>query len=149
MSAASDGTEPAEFSGQSLLLWLFYWLPPLLWMAIIFYLSAQPDLPHAPDARLDALLKKTGHATEYALLFLLLLRAWQRHRGVDTALCRSLWTTGAYAVSDELHQALVPGRYSSGYDVLIDVSGVLLLVWLLRTGRWRGFVRSQDQDLAE
>ena len=149
MSDASDGTEPKAITGQSVLLWLSYWLPPLLWMAVIFYLSAQPDLPHAPDARLDVLLKKTGHAAEYALLFLLLLRAWQRHRSTDSALSRSLWITGAYAISDELHQALVPGRHANWYDVVIDMSGVLLLAWLLRTGRWHGFVRSLDQDLAE
>ena len=149
MRAKSDGTAPNASFGQRILLWLVNWLPPLLWMAVIFYLSAQPDLPHAPDVRLDALLKKTGHAAEYALLFLLLLRAWQRHRSMDSALSRSLWITGAYAISDELHQALVPGRHASWYDVVIDMSGVLLLVWLLRTGRWRGFVRSLDQDLAE
>lgn len=52
--------------------WLWRWGPPLLVMASIFYVSHQPDLPHAPDPWLDVLLKKLGHATEFAVLFLLL-----------------------------------------------------------------------------
>jgi len=134
---------------RALLTWLRQWLPPLLWMAVIFYLSAQPDLPHAPDALLDTLLKKAAHIAEYALLFLLYLRAWKSGRGADQALRTSLWATGVYALSDELHQAFVPGRHPNWYDVVIDMSGVLLLSWLLRTRRWGGLVRTLDQDLAE
>ena len=32
----------------------------------------------------------------------------------------------AYGLSDELHQAYVPGRQSSFYDVLADGAGALL-----------------------
>jgi hypothetical protein len=133
----------------NVLTWLWYWLPPLLVMAAIFYLSHQPDLPHAPDPWLDVLLKKLGHAAEYAVLFLFLLRAWRRDRAADQALNTSLIATAAYAISDELHQAFVPGRKANWYDVLIDVSLALLLWRLLRRGRWRGLLHGKDKYLAE
>jgi VanZ family protein len=128
---------------------LWYWLPPLLVMAAIFYLSHQPDLPHAPDPWLDVLLKKLAHAAEYTILFLLLLRAWRRDRAADQALKTSILTTALYAISDELHQAFVPGRKANWYDVVIDVSGVLLLWWLLRNGRLGRLFHGKDKDLAE
>ncbi len=134
---------------KTLLIWLWHWLPPLIVMAVIFYLSAQRSLPQAPGYWLDAVLKKLCHAIEYAILFLLLFRAWRCGRTTDQALCTSLLATAAYALSDELHQAFVPGRSANWYDVLIDLSGVLLLWRLLRSGCWRGLLRGQDKDLAE
>jgi VanZ family protein len=129
--------------------WLWRWGPPLLLMAVIFYLSHQPDLPHAPDPWLDVLLKKLGHATEFAVLFLLLWRAWQREQSAGKGLKWAMMATAAYAISDEWHQSFVPGRKANVYDVLIDVSGALLLWWLLRGSRWRSLFRRQDEDFAE
>jgi VanZ family protein len=110
--------------------WLSRWLPPLLWMGLIFYLSAQPDLPSAREAWLDLLLKKGGHAAVYAVLAILFQRAlgWGRSRWLPWPLVI------LYAVSDELHQSLVPGRHARASDVLIDalVAGIALLML-----RWR------------
>ena len=39
---------------------LSHWLPPILWMVLIFVVSAQPTLPSPPDPWLDLLLKKLG-----------------------------------------------------------------------------------------
>lgn len=129
--------------------WLWCWGPPLLLMAAIFYLSHQPDLPHAPDPWLDVLLKKLGHAAEYALLFLLLWRAWRHGHSSGHALNWAILATAAYAVSDEWHQSFVPGRKANLYDIAIDVSGALLLWWWLRGGRWRSLLRRRDDDLVE
>jgi len=54
---------------------LWRWLPALVWMGLIFVLSAQPDLPRVSDPRLDTLLKKVGHALSYGTLAWLYLRA--------------------------------------------------------------------------
>lgn len=120
---------------RAMLSWLWHWLPPLLWMALIFFLSAQPDLPDAPREWLDVLLKKLAHAAVYLLLFFMLLRAWRQSRSAVQALDASMVTTALYALSDELHQAFVPGRHANWYDVLIDVA-LPLLLWRL----WRGRV---------
>jgi len=134
---------------RRLLAWLYYWLPPLLLMAFIFYLSAQPDLPHAPGEALDAFVKKLAHAGVFALLFMLFSRAWRRHLPLSRSLDVSWLLTAAYAVSDELHQSFVPGRHARLYDVAIDVGGALLL-WAFLRGRLRlGFLRRRDHDLSE
>lgn len=134
---------------KRLLTWLYYWLPPLLLMALIFYLSAQPDLPHAPGEALDAFVKKSGHAGEFALLFMLLARASGRGRYSPRSLDVSWLLTAAYAISDELHQSFVPGRHANWYDVVIDASGTLLLWAFLRRRLRRGLLRARDHDLSE
>ena len=67
------------------------WLPVLLWMAAIFYLSALPDLPHHPEATMDLIIKKLAHMVAYGVLAGLALWALKggdgqlapglRHRG--------------------------------------------------------------------
>ena len=123
---------PTEDKLQEIARWLWYWAPPLLLMALIFYLSAQPSLPKAPGPRLDTLLKKLTHVAVYLLLFLLLVRAWGRGHVGRTTLEASLVATIAYGFSDEWHQSFVPGRHANWYDVVID-SAVPLLLWLV----WR------------
>jgi VanZ family protein len=114
------------------------WLPVLLWMAVIFYLSAQSDLPHYPEALIDLVVKKLSHMAEYGILAALSLWALgappsaipKRH-----FLC-ALCLAALYAASDELHQRFVPGRGPQILDVGFDVTGAI--VSLLVTPRvWR------------
>jgi VanZ family protein len=98
-------------------------------MALIFFVSAQPKLPHAPDPVWDLLLKKAAHAIEYGVLYLLLWQALdRRHSFLALA-----WTlTVLYAASDEFHQTFVPGRDGRWMDVIIDSVGAsvsALAVW--------------------
>jgi VanZ family protein len=41
----------------------------------------------------------------------------------------------AYAITDEVHQAFVPGRHGAVYDVVIDAVGVLVGVYVVRSLR--------------
>jgi VanZ family protein len=111
------------------------WWAPLAWMAVIFWFSAQPDLPHVPDALLDFLVKKSAHALEYAVLTGLLWRAvartWPGLRGERRAVLLTGAATVVYAASDEFHQWFVPGRTSQPRDVLIDALGAALAVALI------------------
>lgn len=108
------------------------WLPALAWMGLIFALSAQPNLPHAPRPWLDTLLKKGGHATAYGVLAWLYLRALRGSSARDRARPLAALLAAAYALTDELHQAFVPGRHPSPVDVLIDGAGALLAMALER-----------------
>lgn len=105
------------------------YLPPLIWMGVIFVMSAQPSLPSADDPALDVALKKTGHVIAYAVLMALLLRSATPDQGALTrgrviACCAILI---GYACSDEFHQSFVPGRNSSLKDVILfDVTGGLV-----------------------
>lgn len=142
-------TDSTKNATQRILIWLWYWLPPLLLMAVIFYLSSQPRLPQAPGPHLDTLLKKLAHIGEYTLLYVLLVRAFRRNHNLEWAMPISLLATAIYAISDEVHQAFVPGRHANWYDVLIDISGGLMLWGLLRSHRWLRWLRAKDHYFAE
>lgn len=78
------------------------------------------------------LLRKLAHMTEFGVLCLLWRRGGLR-----------LWQAAAvsllYAVSDEWHQSFVPNRCGCASDVVIDGSGVLIAVVLIKLRRlWRG-----------
>jgi VanZ family protein len=105
------------------------WGPVAAWAAVIFAFSSVPDLGTGLDS--DLALRKLAHVVEFAVLGLLLARAAGR-----SVLAFSLGVL--YATSDELHQAFVPGRLGSPFDILIDAAGVALGVaaWqLVRTRR--------------
>jgi hypothetical protein len=106
------------------------WGPVLLWAALIFALSSVPDLGTGLGGW-DLMLRKLGHAVEYAVLGALLARATG---GAYSALALGL----LYAVSDELHQVFVPGRLGSPFDVLLDGVGLAIgVVAWQRLGRRR------------
>lgn len=134
---------------QRILIWLWYWLPPLLLMALIFYVSSQPHLPRVPEPYWDMVLKKTAHVAEYTLLYVLLVRGFRRNHNLEWALHISLLATIIYAISDEVHQAFVPGRHATWYDILIDISGGLVLWRLLYSRCRRRWLCAKDHYLAE
>jgi VanZ family protein len=105
------------------------WLPVLAWAALIFGLSSVPDLGTGLGGW-DLALRKLAHAGEYAVLGALIVRA--------TGQPRLAFVLGTlYAVSDEIHQTLVPGRMGSPLDVAIDAVGVACGVVLWQAIRTR------------
>ena len=168
----TDSTRDFEFAShdQFWFLWpvsrkrsfLKYWLPVLIWMAVIYTASADSkSVQHsriiAPLLRwlfpgiseetigLDVLiLRKCAHVTEYAVLALLLWRALRKPRRLDAR----PWSwplaggcvllVAAYASTDEIHQIFVPGRQAAVHDVVIDtIGGSLGLLALWVVGHWR------------
>ena len=131
---------------------LTHWLPPLLWMTLIFVGSTDvlsaghtsrfvgPFLHWLLGAGYTAekaefghfLVRKAGHFSEYAVLSVLLWRALgslpplldTRQPKLRYGLAAGL--AGLYAASDEFHQSFVPSRTASPVDVIIDASGALL-----------------------
>ena len=127
------------------------WLGALVWMGVIFLMSAMPgDVSGAQSGRLaqlllsavscllgedaasgipmDAihlLLRKGAHMAEYAVLYLLLHRALRLSGAGRPAAC-ALLLCAAYAATDEWHQRFVPGRGPSPADVAIDTAGAAL-----------------------
>ena len=103
-------------------------------MGLIFALSSQPDLPQPPGPWPENVYDKVGHALLYGVLAWLLWRVLgQRYASsaVLAAACTALAV--AYGVSDEFHQAFVPGRTPSVADLAADglgaASAMLLLTW--------------------
>ena len=106
-------------------LWL--WGPVVVWAAVIFALSAIPDLGTGLGTW-DTVLRKCAHASEYAVLALLLYRALGRE-------LPAFLIGFAYAVSDEIHQAFVTGRHASPFDVAMDAAGLALGLLLVHVAR--------------
>ena len=100
--------------------------PPLLLMAAIFVLSAQPDLNSGLGVW-DTVLRKLAHMAEFGLLWWL----WWRALGFGHP-APSIAIALAYAVTDEFHQSFVEGRNGTPVDVLIDAAGAGAAMLLLR-----------------
>lgn len=133
------------------------WLPPVAWMAVVWWLSS-PDwsaqhtggmllpllrwlLPWATPsdvALLHGLTRKLAHLTEYGILAALWARALRRgtRAGPWTARTVALAVSVAWAVVDEVHQSRVATRTGSPIDVAIDAAGAVCALVIATTG-WR------------
>jgi VanZ family protein len=104
------------------------WALVLAWMALIFFLSAQPDLPRPDSGWLDLLVSSGAHLFFYAILALLL--NWALGNGV-LGLALAFGLALLYGVSDEFHQSFVPGRVPDLLDLVSDGlgAGLALAAW--------------------
>ena len=113
------------------------WAPPLVLMAVIFLLSAQPSLDLGLGL-IDKIGRKLVHAAEYALLAALWWRALRTRLDERRAALAALVLSSLYAASDEWHQSFVEGRHGSPLDVAFDAAGILLAFvasrWTRRSG---------------
>ena len=134
-----------------------YWILAIIWMVAIFMFSAQDadessrmssgvgdtvgkifvkEYESWPEEKklsfVDAVefpIRKLAHASEYTLLGVLLMGAFNGKKG------RTLLTGVLYAASDEFHQLYVPGRSGQITDVMIDSTGVILGILIFCLGR--------------
>jgi VanZ family protein len=136
---------------------LRYWLPVIVWMAVIFSASGDTkSYQHSsrliapivrwlfPNISPDALdstvlvVRKCAHLTEYAVLALLFWRAVRKPPRRDPRPWSwplaglAVLFVALYAASDEFHQLFVPTRDASLRDVAIDTFGAVLGIILLR-----------------
>ena len=105
-----------------------YWIPVIVWLAVVFALSAIPSLQVESLGMADFVFRKLAHLGEFLILAVLLFRAIKFHsrEKVWKIFLLVLFLGFLYAALDEFHQLYVPGREGSLIDVLIDSSGVLL-----------------------
>ena len=109
-------------------LFLRYWLPVILYAALIFAASSVPgrDIPSLFPGS-----DKLEHLCEYGLFGLLLGRAFRFTVGGDRGRLWALSTVllgGFVGGMDELYQRLTPGRQSDIRDWVIDVTAVTVAV---------------------
>lgn len=103
--------------------------PPLAVMALIWFLSDQPDLHSGLDSALDLLLRKLAHMVVFGTLLL----AWWWAIGPRAAVAITL----AYAALDEWHQTWVEGRVGALSDWAIDALGAGIAAGLYLLARRR------------
>jgi len=109
------------------------WSAVTAWAGLIFWLSSRPHLP-GPEVRY---LDKVEHAAIYAILAWLLARAWFPVRAMRRRTAVARWGLVVlaclfYGLSDEAHQAFVPGRSCDPADAAADAAGPALLALALR-----------------
>lgn len=122
-----------------------YWIPALVWATTIFVLSAQPWLPGPPGGLTD----KHGHAFVYGVLAVACLYGLVRGEWSRVTVTHVVTAAGLsvlYGVSDEWHQAFVPGRSPDPVDVLADFVGALTAVGL--AWAWAILLRRRDRGRA-
>ena len=114
---------------------LIAWGPAAAWAGVLFFLSAIPGTDHPPSFFPGE--DKVAHLGLYAVLGCAL--AWGRSRGAGPAsgaegaglrLALPMAAGLLYGVSDEWHQAFVPGRDVSLGDLAADAVGLALGYWL-------------------
>jgi VanZ family protein len=117
-----------------------YWVPAVLWMGVIFFLST---LPESATPGRGIISDKVCHGGEYFILAFLILFALQRTTRARFFI--AFWITLAwaalYGLSDEIHQLYVPTRQFDVGDLLADVGGAVLLfliLWVLQRSGRRG-----------
>lgn len=132
----------------------------LAWMCIIFWFSAAPakessqmsmsagtwisqklvpgyeeweeDRQQEFAEKIEYPIRKCAHASEYAVLGILLMLAWNSYMPDMKRGSLSMFAVGAlYAASDEFHQLFVLGRSGRLTDVLIDSAGLLAGIFLI------------------
>lgn len=113
------------------------WILVLGWMAVIFWLSSQPEGsgPPRPYRGLDTtehVLDYMAHAVAFGVLMALAWRAVHAvlspGAGIGVPLCSTVFAVMLYAASDEYHQSFVPGRHATVKDWLADAAGMLVVV---------------------
>jgi VanZ family protein len=149
---------------------LKYWLPVLFMIGAMYYASTDVFSgdntrnvierivlwfkPHTREytlIKINYIVRKLAHFTEYAVLAALLFRAFRADSGV-----RWRWRWAAYsfniafgwALLDEFHQTFTHTRGGSFYDSLLDTTGALfmLTVIALFNSRKKSEVRSQKSE---
>ncbi len=139
----ADAGRNAPPGGASL--FVRYWLPVLLYVALMFSASSIPgrDIPTLfPNS------DKLEHMAEYALFGLLLGRAFRFTIGGGRGKFWSLATVllgGFVGGMDELYQRFTPGRVSDIRDWVIDVAAVTLAVLLTQYVRIHPIGRRRDR----
>jgi len=104
-------------------------------------------------ALLNALLRKSAHLTEYAVLAVLLYKTFKPAKHPRWSRRAAFWAlviSAGYSLTDEFHQRFVPGRHASIFDCMIDTAGAslglcILSVAMSELGRTRdAFLRTKS-----
>jgi len=138
---------------------LKYWLPVLLWMGLIFWMSTgmfsasntfnflqqvlrsiDPAISNSTVRLINNSLRKAGHVTEFFISGMLVFRAFRsgsnEPRMLRWAMLSAVFIV-LFAVSDEFHQSFVASRTASFLDVGIDTGGGLIAVCVSMLRQYR------------
>lgn len=136
-------TTPTSTPGVPTRLKVVTVMAPVLYMALIYWFSSIPGTATVEDPSvyvvvswLPPRLQNLLHIPLFGVLAWLWYRSlylWLgRNRRPQWVGAMAFLITSAYGVLDEFHQAFVPGRYASLTDIILNVIGAMLAIWLCR-----------------
>ncbi len=104
------------------------YIPMVIVMAVIFFLSNQPDIPLPQTVSFQ---DKILHFIAYAVLAVTIL--WTRQSSSPVTCLKVVVFCLFYGISDEFHQSFIPGRTPSVYDVAADGAGAFFIAcaWMM------------------
>jgi VanZ family protein len=142
---------------------LNYWLPPIVWAAVILIASTDLfsgsntagvlqriavtifgyRLAPATLETLNHLVRKGAHLTEYGILSALTFRALRSEKQVrgEKRSWNPRWAIGAIVLAaciasiDEIHQSFVPSRTGTWHDAILDAAGATIAQILIRAAQ--------------
>lgn len=135
-----------------------YFLPSLIMMVFIFYMSGDSNSGQKSDFITTLILKtfnllffipsniintdfvsfsvrKIAHISEYFILTLFFYIGFYKNLkkvSRTNILLLSVFLSIIYSISDELHQTFIPNRVGSYKDVIIDSIGSMIFYFLLQ-----------------
>lgn len=105
------------------------YIPPLAWMTLLFVLSSIPGPTADRTGWLSWVtppIQNLLHVPIYAVLSLLWLNALTKKTiATGQHYVMAIAISMAWATFEETYQTLIPGRYGSVSDLVLDVLGVL------------------------
>ncbi len=112
-----------------------FWVPPVIWGALIFSVSSTSVPQVSTSYTVDFTIHKFAHIIEYAILGILIYRALiQEKISRREAVIYAIIIAAFYGFTDEFHQSFTPHRTTRLRDVIIDTIGAtsgILIVWKL------------------
>ena len=112
----------------------------VLWMTLIFLASSgffarwmSADGTVEVFGLFNYVVRKSAHFGEFAILTYLWLRSiWTHPDRLNKRIVWAVVLSIVYALTDELHQSLVPERQGIWSDILFDAAGALVVGWVLK-----------------
>jgi len=107
---------------------LLYLTLLIFWSGIIFHISS---IPHLSIGGSGFPIRKFGHSIVYCIFTILLWKNiyWQNNHRIEKTIICFIVVLG-FAIFDEIHQSLIPGRHGNIKGVFFDLLGALpVFVW--------------------
>lgn len=111
---------------------LLFFLPSILWMALITYLSSRSQIPDMQQFFQHA--DKVAHFSVYFILGILLLIGLKINLKISNFLYSILTISigFSFAIIDEYHQSFVPNRVPDLYDFIADILGIIISLFFYK-----------------
>lgn len=120
------------------------WLPAFLYMGLIFISSAQSNLSSPLEfPQSDKLL----HVLMYGPLGFLVVYALSRSVSNANLIFFGAFLAFLYGLTDEIHQAFVPGRNASALDALADGTGAMIGSFIYTKMRFGKDIRGRVSEV--